>query len=272
MKRTLALTLACLTGLAAGSFAIRADAAPSFRDRDRGQARMERPSDAWDAPAPRLGRGHGQRPGHGPGPGMNAGFGMMAPSARKLGAVMFPFWENDEIADELELSEDQIDAMAESHALLTEQLEDTQGSIADAGGALKEEMEKDSPDASTVNELIDELTEATNEKSRIILGHAVVVKNVLTEEQEDELPGVSRELMREFRGDLRDLRQEIRQTLVEGGTLDDVAAVIDSYELPEPLGEIVYNMTERLLERRESRPEDAPQKGQDGQQRNFRRR
>lgn len=253
------LTVAALTGLLIGSFT-----AYNVSEAQGPRRGGDRFAEMWDAPQP-GGPGGGYFGGpdgpprpHGPGgpgfggPGLP---GLDGPLA-KAGKLAFPFWENDQIAEDLELTDEQIEALEESHEIMKEGLEASKGSMIDLGKQLKEEMEKDSPNAATVNDLLDQITAEGNEKARLLLGHVVVVKNVLTEEQEEALPDAAKAVFREHRDDLSELRRDIRETLRDGGTIDDVAAVIDSYELPEPLGDIALKMTERILEHRNNRPDD----------------
>ncbi len=236
-------------------------------DRDRG------PGNQWRPERPFFGDGPEGKPGFGPhrpggpggpdapgapvapgGPG-GPGFGSPLDGAmRKAQGIMMPFWENEDVADELGLTADQVDALATSHALTKEQLDATDGSIRDAAEALRDAMEVDNPEISEVNEAIDEVTAATNEKAKIVLGHAVVVKNVLTVEQLEELPGLMRDQGREIRELMRELMQDIRETVKNGGTYDDVVVLIETSELPDHAKERALKIAERLKDRLENRP------------------
>ncbi len=110
------------------------------------------------------------------------------------------FWDNAELAEAIGLTEGQIEALDISHANMEIALEATEGSVRDAYAALRETVETDEPDLVAVNEAIDAATAAQNEVMRILLGHRVVVNNVLTADQEAAL--------REYRRDNRPERPD----------------------------------------------------------------
>lgn len=245
MKRTITLTAAFAGGLLLGALTL-----PAL-----GQVREQRarhasgPEEAsWFAPGPGGPGGgpgaHPHRPGRQGGPEGAGGPGFDGPLAR-MARVMIPFWQNEELAAELNLDQSQVDQLEKSHAATKEGLEATDGSIEEAGKALKAAMEQDNPDAAAVNAAVDRLTQAMNEKAKIILGHGVVVKTVLTEEQEAALKEAGPKYGREHAEKFRGVVDEIRDTVANGGTLDDVKAIIEQSDLPPGAKKLGVRMAER---------------------------
>lgn len=279
MKSTIALTTLLASALLAGGLVFtQTTSAPA-----QGPSWMggEKPADGWRARGDRGPGGPGGpgffRGGGGPGfgaggPGFGPGgpggpggvYGGVGRALEGAGRLLIPFWENEEVVAELGLTEQQIIALAESHEVTRLQLEETQGTVRDAGQALREEMEKDNPDGAAASSLLNEMTAAANEKGQIILAHAVVVKTVLTEEQEDALPDAVRKQGRELRGELQDLRADVRDTLQNGGTLEDVLALIDAAEIPDPMKDRLSEMAERRAEALASGEAPAPAAGKTG--------
>lgn len=201
--------------------------------------RPERPAHRAIAPrGPEAPRGP-QGPGGWDGPG-----GFQVPGFEAAAALMIPFWQNEGVVEKLALSESQITALSESHALAKEKLQESEGSIREAGKALREEMGRDNPDFAAASALLDRLTEATNEKGKIVLGHAVVVKNVLTSEQEEALKGHARGAREEHGPEARRLMEEAREIIQGGGSLEDVIALIEGSELPDPAKDRLIKMAE----------------------------
>lgn len=193
-----------------------------------------------------------QGPGGPGGPGGFGGPGIDGALARAT-ALMIPFWENDDVVEKLGLTDSQIQSLAESHSVTKESLEAGEGSVREAAEALREEMERDNPDLTTVNDLVDTVTEASNEKSKLILGHAVVVKNVLTEEQEELLKDHARGAREEHGPEARRLMQEAREIVQGGGTLDDVIALIEGSELPDNAKDRLIKMAEQRAAKKSSK-------------------
>lgn len=235
-SRTLAL-LAAAT-LAAGAFAL-----PVFAKAPKGQ---DGAPAAECAEAPRARQGHGKRQGH---------FGHPPNPEHK---ALFPFWENERVSKELGLTSEQTAALAESHELLRGQLESSQDSIKAAREALRAEMEKDNPDLQTVYKLSDAVAEAQNARKRLVLGHAVTVKNVLTAEQEqtlrDNAPGHARRRM----GELSQMREEIRESLRSGGNREDVRAILSEHDVKGPMRDRLMDRLERRASRRPAAPPAPP--------------
>lgn len=130
-----------------------------------------------------YGLGFGQ--GFGPGPaGPRPGMGIHRPMP---GPHLVRFWDNEELVVELGLTEGQIAQLEASYQTAKEVLQAAAGSLEEAHQALRAALDVDSPDAEAVNAAIDNVTDAHNERMRIVIGHRVVVKNVLTAEQEEAL-------------------------------------------------------------------------------------
>ncbi len=258
MKTRLVVVTTCIVGLLAAGLTIPAIAQPKDGEGSSWRARRGGSECGGEMPrdgAPRRGpggpadgeAGHGfGPPPRGPGgPGGGPLEGAIGHAMRSL----HPFWDDDNLTTDLNLSVEQIASLEESHELTKTKLEETEGSVRDAGETLREEMQKDSPDIAVVNGLVDTLTEATNEKAKIVLGHAVVVKNVLTAEQEETLKKNARHGGPESAGELRQLLQEVRGIVHNGGTLDDVKQAIDDSDLSDPMKDRAIKMAEDRAEK-----------------------
>ncbi|MDK2970331.1 MAG: hypothetical protein PWP23_86 [Candidatus Sumerlaeota bacterium] len=129
-----------------------------------------------------------------PGGGIAGEAGRGGPGARQHPPfALNKFWEKEEIVTALALTEDQVANLADSHALTVESLEASKGAIKDAHEALRAVLEVDDPVLADVNAAIDEITAAMNEKMKIVNSHRVVVKTVLTAEQEELLKEYAKE-------------------------------------------------------------------------------
>jgi len=262
IRNTIA-TLVIATTAFAGTYA----ATSAFAQRGE-KLRQEKLERFWDA--------NTARPTTMP-PDFEGGPDFLGAPFRPFALYLKPFWDNERIAEALELSEDQIASLEESGEITQEALESTEGSILQALAALKEELEKDNPDLSTTLSLSDEVTAALDEKSENVLGHVVTVKTVLTVEQEEKLKEIVRqrirgEVRRGGRGvprrggsptpggpggpdieEFRNLMDEVRTTLQEGGTLDDVRALLEANDVPPKRVERIVKGIERRIERRGDR-------------------
>lgn len=250
MKRTLAIASLFLSTLLVGALAIPVFAAgkQGFGGRHGGD-----PASGWHAgpafggpgPGGPDGPGFGgPRPPFGPG-GPGGPGGPLADAAR----IMFPFWEDADVVAAINLTDEQIAALKTSQDLAKEELDSTKGSIEDAGKAIHEEMQKDNPDLATVTTLTDNMTKAINEKTKVVLGHAVTVKTVLTAEQEEGLKDAVRDSIEKRRDSFGDLRSQIRETLQNGGTIDDVKALVEDADLGPPYDHIAKSLIERAEKR-----------------------
>lgn len=203
---------------------------------------------AWSGRAGQRGfQGMGQRPG----PGF--GDGSFGPGARG----MAPFWESESVVEELGLTDDQVSRLAESREVTLDALEDMDGAVYDAREALHEEMSKDAPDLATASDLLDDVSDAMNERKQVVLNHAVLVRNVLSAEQEDALPGAMRQGRRAARGAMMDVHREVREAIFDGATLEEVYAIIDSHDLPDQIAERAKTMAERRFDRQQGVGEKA---------------
>src|SRR5690606_2080333 len=110
-----------------------------------------------------------------PGP-EGRGFGPPPPPPfmHELGPLMErfgPFWEDQELAAEMGLSEEQVEKLAASFEETKQALDETSGTLKAAHDELHDLMESDSPEADAVYKALDEVTRSLNEKGRILLGH-----------------------------------------------------------------------------------------------------
>lgn len=268
MKRTtIALILGTLTFAGLLSLPVLAKA----RQGGRGG-----PEAAWMADGPReerggfFGGGAHRGPGgpegmggFGPGgPGGHGGpaAGLLGQLGPKVAAAMFPFWEHEEITEDLDLTPEQVKALQESHDLMHDTLDGGKGSVRKLGRELKAELEKDNPDLAAVKKINEQLTADIASKSGAVLAHVVTVKTILTEEQETQLRKSGREFARERAPQLGALREEIRETIRQGGTLADVEAIVNDSDLPEKAKErILEGVKERLEEAKKKDGKDSSQ-------------
>ncbi len=148
------------------------------------------------------------------------------------------FWDKPELAEAIELTEDQIEALEASYTEAQLSFEAIEGSVRDGYKTLRETIETDEPDIVEVNEAIDAATDAQNEAMKILLGHRVVVKNVLTADQEEALREYRRDNFRERFQEIRERMGEFRgvlRDLLEDGTLssedwEQIDAMLENVE------------------------------------------
>lgn len=205
-----------------------------------------------------------------PGPSSRRGPGSHGPGAQ-LFRMMTPFWQRDAIAEKLQLTEEQLAGLEESHAVAREELQATRGSVRDAMEAVKEELEKDNPDLDTVYELQEAVNAELDGKAKTILGHVVTVKTILTAEQEETL----RELRDQVRprgprgpgafggpgvpgSDSGNIQNEIRELIQNGATYEEVEEYLATAEVPEGMVDRILSRVERHLERIEAGEEVGP--------------
>lgn len=249
MKSTLKIGTIFLSGLLAGAISLPVLGAAGKELRDRAEAKHPGIA-AWRAKT--RGPQDGGRPENPPPPGALAlgGVGAALEHSPLGGALkaLFPFWQDAEIASQLGLTDTQVSQLEESWKLVKAELESSEGNLREIGEDLREELQKDSPDLNTVNGFADQFTNDLNAKGKAILGHAVTVKTVLTAEQEEQVKGLIRKALESKREALGDLRDEIRESFQNGGTMEDAEAIIDASDLGEPYETIAKNMLHRRAE------------------------
>lgn len=175
---------------------------------------------------------------------------------------LIPFWTNKEVAEDLTLTEDQINTLTISLEATLNGLEASKGSVKDAHKNLRAALDTDNPDLNQVNALADEIANAANEKHKLILGHMVTVKTVLSQEQETALKEARKERFKKSfkRGGkskggsemskFGDLRGEIRDIIRDGGDVEDVEALLLEKGVPEEaMTRIIDNLRDRLANR-----------------------
>jgi len=188
-----------------------------------------------------MGR-HFGGPGQGPGGGQREG-----DELRHLTR----FWDDSELVEAIGLSEGQIDALEASFVETELALEAVEGSVRDAHEAIKDTIEVDSPDVGEVNAAIDSATAARNELMKILLGHRVVVKNVLTAEQEDALREYRRDHLRERIAGVREHMEGFRGVI--RGLLEDGSLSAEDWETINALLEnLDPEVADRIRERIEA--------------------
>jgi Spy/CpxP family protein refolding chaperone len=199
--------------------------------------------EAWRAEGEgkeRRGR-HGHHGKGGPGGPLGA---LLPP---QLGKAMFPFWKNENLSEGLNLSAEQVASLEESHRVMKEALDAGKGSAKETVKALLDEVKKEEPNLDSANGLVDELSADLAEKAKIVLGHVVTVKAILTDEQEATLKANAPEAVHGRMEDLRGMREEIREILTGGGSIDDVKALLVEREVPEELQEVIIQRVEEKI-------------------------
>ncbi|MBI5155551.1 periplasmic heavy metal sensor [Candidatus Poribacteria bacterium] len=187
----------------------------------------------------------------------------MGPPREELEALI-RFWDDPDLVEAISLTGDQIKLLEDSYTETKAALEESKGTLREAHDALREAVEADTPDIKTVNKAVDAVTEAQNQKMKELLGHRVVVKTVLTTEQEEGVESFRRDHVRGIvasaREEIRDLREQVRELASDGelsdADWDQINGTLDSME--PRLRDRVQN---RLREFREGGPEAGPPPG-----------
>jgi len=193
-----------------------------------------------------------------PGPGGQGGQGGQGGFQREFTEQLGKFWENERVAEALQLSPDQVQALNEAADATQSSMEAIQGDGREAQEELRAELEKDNPDVTTVNRLVDQISASQAERLRITTSHRVAVQSILTAEQETALKearrggrgGQGRGQARgedggEGRGQ-RGQRGEGMGNRFEGvKTLEDLNAALDKANVPEERRERIIQMWER---------------------------
>ena len=198
-----------------------------------------------------------------PGPGGPGGPGGQMGQQRDGQEHLGKFWENERVAEALQLTPEQLTELNEAVDATTASLEAIKGDGREAQEELREELEKDNPDITTVNRLVDSITASQAERMRITTGHRVAVQSILTADQEKALKdarrggrgGQGRGQMRgegagegagEGRGEGRGKRGEGMGNRFEGvKTIEDLNAALDKANVPEERRERIIQMWER---------------------------
>lgn len=239
------------------------DAAPAGAKvtKGEGKPRGERRGPGAGGQGERRGPGAGEemqgegRPGpDGPG-GPGGRMGQQRDGQEQLGK----FWENERVAEALKLTPEQLTELNEAVDATTASLQAIKGDGREAQEELREELEKDNPDITTVNRLVDSITASQAERMRITTGHRVAVQSILTADQEKVLKdarrggrgGQGRGQMRgegagEGAGEGRGKRGEGMGNRFEGvKTIEDLNAALDKANVPEERRERIIQMWER---------------------------
>jgi hypothetical protein len=191
----------------------------------------------------------GQRPGGPGGPGgPGFGNGPGGPGGPGGPDLMRPFWNNEDLVAAAGITEDQIALLEASHAEARAALESAQGSVRTAHQAVREAMDVDAPNLDSVYAAIDGVAAAEANIKKIVAGHGVTVKTVLTEDQEaalrdyrqDRVPAAMQEAraaMEEFRALVKDLRADGSLSDADMATIDEAIK-----DLPQGLQQRIGRM------------------------------
>lgn len=174
------------------------------------------------------------------------------------------FWDDEELVDAIGLTDEQVNLLQKSYDETEKALEGFEDETpADYHNAIKEALDADAPDLAEVNAAIDAMTDSQNAKMKALLGHRVVVKNVLTEEQEQELQDYRRDRVRDNRDQMRQAIREVRdlvRDLAKDGLSEEDQAEIDAAleDLEPQVRERVENRLERIEQRLQGGAPAAP--------------
>lgn len=127
-------------------------------------------------------------------------FDVQMGGGREMGAELIRFWDNDRVAERLELTDDQVNALQQSFDSAKASLDALKDDGKEAHEALRAELEKDNPDLNAVLAADAEITKVNSERRKIALTHRVAVQSILTAEQETKLKEGRREMMGRRRG------------------------------------------------------------------------
>ncbi len=207
------------------------------------------------------------------------------------------FWDNERIAKRLDLSDQQVEALAESHQITKETIQSTREELQTLRRQMREEMSKETPELDRVYELFDQISALQNQNRRSSLGHMVAVRGILTADQQEEVGNIRRHMVRQNadrpatpdrperparpnrpdrpgqpdrpmnldRDAMAEHHQNIRQILQDGGNSEDVKKYLESNDIPS-------EARDRVLRRVESMDADRPAGARDRSERPERQR
>ncbi|MCC5877380.1 MAG: hypothetical protein JJU11_14250 [Candidatus Sumerlaeia bacterium] len=181
---------------------------------------------------------------------------------------MRPFWQNERISSALELSEEQLATLKESHEKMSGELRETFRPPVRILNSIQEQLNSDSADLETILESVDRLAENRAQRHRAILTHVVNVKNTLSKEQEDRLRGLAERIAQgsEARPDMPErprpqmtrmspeVRQEIGVMVRDGATPDEIREYLEEAGISR---DEINRMVEGVREMRQNRGEGA---------------
>ncbi len=170
-NRTSLIATALIAGLTLSGLAI---AQPAAKE---GKKTRQKGGEAAqvDNEAPRARRQQG-------GPGFEAIMG-----GRDQAGELIHFWDNERVAERLNLTDDQINALQQSFDSAKASLDALKDDGKDAREALRAELEKDNPDLNAVLAADAEITKVNAQRRKIVLTHRVAVQSILSADQEAKL-------------------------------------------------------------------------------------
>lgn len=156
---------------------------------------------------------------------------------------MIRFWENDRISGELNLTEEQVKLLDETHTRTHDAMEALRTDADKHREAVREEMDKDKPSLDKVNELAEQAGKFHEQRLKLMLGHRVAVKNILSAEQIEKLDEARKEFGRE-RGPkaFKEMRERFRA--IESP--EELEAALDQRGVPDERRERIRQMWERM--------------------------
>ncbi|MEQ8821237.1 MAG: hypothetical protein RLY93_13430 [Sumerlaeia bacterium] len=186
--------------------------------------------------------------------------------------LLLPFWENPEIVEAIELTDSQIALLEDSLEVTSDTLAVLKEEAKDLKGDLREVLEQDAPELDAVYAAVDAKAVVRVGIEKAVLGHVVVVKNVLSAEQEEALKQFLRDRERpdrpgrEGRDAINDIREELRGYLEDGVLTEEEWAAIDEIlaPLPEGMQDRIREGIERRLNRRDGSTPPPPRADGDG--------
>lgn len=100
---------------------------------------------------------------------------------------LFAFWDQQDIASRLNLTDEQRETLADSFTATTKKIDDAKNDAREAITSLRQELNKDEPSVSDVEGYSDQLADAMKAKQKAIFSHAALVKQTLNADQESVL-------------------------------------------------------------------------------------
>ncbi len=174
--------------------------------------------------------------------------------------ALFPFWEQQELATQISLTDEQREDLTESYVKTMKEVEEAKSKARVAMIDLNAELQKTEPDTGSVGRHSDAISRANGEKQKAILTHKALVKNTLNEDQQRKLESAGPQYAQRLQSQLDQTRQRIDQAITRGGGIEEVDSILDQSQIP-------HHMRERMSDDYTNRINRGQYQRQDGQQR-----
>lgn len=111
------------------------------------------------------------------------GLGMSIKERRDL----FAFWDQQDLASRLNLTDEQREELSSSYKDTTEKIDGAKKDAREAIASLRQELDKPEPSVSDVESYSDQLADAMKARQKAVFSHAALVKKTLNTDQENVL-------------------------------------------------------------------------------------